>query len=104
MLKFFAGFGIYLIVGAILEFALVELEMWIDKKIPGIFDADTPSKQFGDNMEKTAKIKGLKLDDNNTAYLIMIVAIILWPLNIPMCICQVAMTCIEYFKMRKNRD
>lgn len=104
MLKFFAGFGIYLIVGVILEFALVELEMCIDKKIPGIFDADTPSKQFGDNMEKTAKMNGLKLDDNNTFYLLIIVAIILWPLNIPMCICQVLATCIEYFKMRKNRD
>lgn len=104
MIKFLAGFGIYLIVGVILEFALVELEMWIDKKIPGIFDADTPSKQFGDNMEKTAKTNGLKLDDNNTFYLIIIVAIILWPLNIPMCICQVLATCIEYFKMLKNRD
>ena len=104
MFKFLAGFGIYLIVGVILEFALVELEMWIDKKIPGIFDADTPSKQFGDNIEKTAKINGLKLDDNNTFYLIIIVAIILWPLNIPMCICQVLATCIEYFKMPKNRD
>lgn len=101
MTRFLCGFGLYILIGVISQIAIIVIDFHMDQKNPGMFDADTPSKEWADEQESNIK-EGFGFDINSSkGFLIaMIVSILGWPLNLPMCMMHMLATWHEYKKMK----